>query len=166
MAPGIHPPCTPSASCQSPRCHPTPPPCEYPEQCLANTTRNRTKPCQSALSIMATRARRGPCHGCGKFNGENTDNPRKVEVIQEYLARKSYEADLKRYDKLEGTHALLDYQRKIGNQRDQVECCAGKGHRGRVDRPSKKRRRKKKKRNMPYLKPPYLKRKKCKCTIL
>lgn len=143
MAPGIHPPCTPSASCQPPRCHPTPPPCPDPEECLRNTIRAGVAPCRSAVSIMATRSK-AKCGGCGKFHDKNAPDPRSEVVVQKYLKRKSKEASLKRRDMLEGSHTYLAYSRSKGTPKASVDCCAGHGHRGRVKRqpPPKKKKKK------------------------
>lgn len=129
MAPAIHPPCTPSASCAPVRCHPTPPPCQNPERCLKRTTSKGIRHCQSALSIMRTRSK-AKCSNCGRFKG--ADNPRNVKQIEKFLKRKSKEAKLRRKDRLTGSHSYIQYVRKQGTPRSKTECCAGKGHRGRV----------------------------------
>lgn len=130
MAPSMHPPCTPSPSCTPIRCHPTPPPCKNPEKCLRKTTSKGIKPCQSAVSIMSTRSK-SKCASCGKSGGAN---PRKVSKIQKCLKRKSKEAKMRKKDRICGKHQYLKYQRRKGKPRSSKECCAGKGHRGRLKR--------------------------------
>jgi hypothetical protein len=129
MAPAIHPPCTPSASCAPVRCHPTPPPCSNPEKCLKKTISKGIRPCQSAVSIMATRSKT-KCSSCGKFKGAG--NPRKVSAVQKFLKRKSKEAKMRKKDRLTGSHTYLKHVRSKGKRRSQTDCCAGRGHRGRV----------------------------------
>lgn len=131
MAPAIHPPCTPSASCQPVRCHPTPPPCQNPEKCLKKTISKGIKPCRSAVSIMSTRSKL-KCASCNKFNSSSTSNPRNVKEVEKFLKRKSKEARMRKRDTLEHTHSYLDYTRKKGTPRSKTDCCAGHGHRGRL----------------------------------
>lgn len=131
MTPGIHPPCTPSASCQPMRCHPTPPPCQNPSKCLSKTIKKGIKPCKSAVSILATQSKK-TCGSCGKFNKQNVKDPRKTATIKKFLKRKSQEGKLKKEDRLTGSHKLLAYTRKQGSAKPDKDCCAGHGHRGRL----------------------------------
>lgn len=129
MAPSIHPPCAPSASCTPIRCHPTPPPCKNPEKCLKKTISKGIRPCQSAVSIMATRSK-AKCGNCGKCKGcKNKKDP-----VQKFLKRKSKENRMKKKDRLTGSHSYLKYTRKKGSKRKSSDCCAGHGHRGRLKR--------------------------------
>ncbi|XP_047993824.1 keratin-associated protein 4-6-like [Leguminivora glycinivorella] len=139
MSPAIHPPCTPSASCAPPRCHPSIPPCSRPEECLRKTASAGIEPCRSAASIMATRSKT-PCGSCDKFGGQNISNPRKAALIQKYLNRKSRESRKRSQDRLKETHSCSEYQRRQGSQRSQAQCCAGQGHRGRVRQSASRRR--------------------------
>ncbi|XP_063535304.1 keratin-associated protein 9-1-like [Cydia strobilella] len=131
MSPAIHPPCTPSASCAPPRCHPSLPQCSRPEQCLRKTTLAGIRPCRSAASIMATRSRTS-CGSCDKFKGQNISNPRKSSLVQKYLNRKSRESRMRSEDRLKGKNSYSEYKRRQGSHRSEEECCAGKGHRGRT----------------------------------
>lgn len=132
MAPSMHPPCTPSASCTPIRCHPTPPPCKNPEKCLRKTTSKGIRPCRSAVSIMSTRSR-SKCGTCGKFKAK-CSNPRNVKAVEKFLKRKSKEAKMRKKDRLQGKHTYLKYTRKQGSKRSKIDCCAGRGHRGRLKR--------------------------------
>lgn len=131
MAPSTHPPCTPSASCTPIRCHPTPPPCQNPEKCLKKTISKGIRPCQSAVSIMSTRSK-SKCASCGKFKG--AANPRNVSAVEKFLKQKSKESKMSKKDRLSGSHTYLNYTRKKGSPRSKNDCCAGKGHRGRLKR--------------------------------
>ncbi|CAH0729607.1 unnamed protein product, partial [Brenthis ino] len=110
MAPSTHPPCTPTASCQPIRCHPTPPPCRNPEKCLKKTSSKGLKPCRSAVSIMATRPK-ASCASCGKF-GTKTSDPRNVKSVEKFLKEKSKEAKMKKKDRLKGTNSYANYMKK------------------------------------------------------
>lgn len=132
MAPAIHPPCTPSSSCTPVRCHPTPPPCKNPEKCLKKTISKNKKPCQSALSIMRTRSK-AKCASCGKFTCKPSD-ARSVAAVDKFLKRKSTEIKMRKKDRLTGSQSYLKYQRKQGTVRSREDCCAGRGHRGRLKR--------------------------------
>lgn len=134
MAPNIHPPCTPSASCAPIRCHPTPPPCQNPEKCLKRTISKGIKPCQSAVSILSTRAKT-TCKQCGKYKGSH--KPRNVSNIEKFLSVKSKEARMRKRDRLKGTHLYLKYVRRKGSRKSKTDCCAGHGHRGRLKRAGK-----------------------------
>lgn len=131
MAPSIHPPCTPSASCAPIRCHPTPPPCQNPEKCLSTTRRKGVRPCLSAVSILSTRSK-AKCSTCAKFGNKSVSDARSSKAVQKYLKVKSKENKLKRNDRLTGQKSYLKYKRKQGRKRSKVECCAGRGHRGRL----------------------------------
>ncbi|CAG9561055.1 unnamed protein product [Danaus chrysippus] len=135
MAPAIHPPCTPTASCTPVRCHPTPPPCKNPEKCLKKTTSKGLRPCQSALSIMSTRSK-SKCGSCGKFKTKNSD-ARSVKSVEKFLKRKSKEAKMQKKDRLTGSKSYENYLRKKGSAKEKTDCCAGKGHRGRLKRGKK-----------------------------
>lgn len=130
MAPTIHPPCTPSPSCAPIRCHPTPPPCPDPEKCLRTTISKRVKPCQSAVSIMQSRPK--SCASLGQYKGPDNKNIKNERAVEEYLKRKSKENEMKRKDRLKGTNTFRQYQKKQGKPRAATQCCAGKGHRGRL----------------------------------
>lgn len=136
MAPEIHPPCTPTASCTPIRCHPTPPPCSRPAKCLRTTSRKNIKPCQSAASIMSTRSK-SSCKTCSlsKCNGCRKDYKKKS--VDKFLKEKSREAKMKREDRLKGTRKFEKYSKTKGRRRSQTDCCQGKGHRGRVKAPVK-----------------------------
>lgn len=130
----LHPPCTPSASCTPSRCHPLPPPCQNPEKCLRKTVSKGIRPCQSAVSIMATRSK-SKCSSCGKSNGGCcASKPNSVAAVDKFLKRKSKESKMRKKDRLTGSHSYLKYTRKKGKPRASTECCAGKGHRGRLKR--------------------------------
>lgn len=131
MAPSMHPPCVPSASCTPVRCHPTPPPCQNPERCLKKTISKGIRPCQSAVSIMSTRSK-SKCANCGKFKGSS--NPRNVSAVERFLKRKSKEIKMRKKDRLSGSHSYLKYTRRKGTPRKSTDCCAGHGHRGRLKR--------------------------------
>lgn len=134
MAPSMHPPCVSSPSCQSNRCHPRPPICKTPERCLRKTTSKGTKPCPSAASIMATRAR-SECTECGRMKRRRLDSEReRTEHVKKYLRRKRREAKMRRSDALKGTHSYLKYTRTLGSRKSDNLCCAGHGHRGRLKR--------------------------------
>lgn len=136
MAPNIHPPCVPSASCTPLRCHPTPPPCARPEECLRQTIKKGVRPCRSAVSIMATRSK-GSCTSCGRSNANNERV--KQRKIKEWLRTKKMEDRMRKSDKLHGTHRYTRYMRRKGMMRRSTDCCAGHGHRGRVsNRPVRK----------------------------
>lgn len=132
MAPALHPPCTPSASCTPVRCHPTPPPCQNPEKCLKKTISKGVRPCRSAVSIMSTKSK-SRCSTCGKFRS-STKNPRNVSAVEKFLKRKSRESKMRKKDRLKGSHSYLKYTRGKGSVRSRSSCCAGKGHRGRLKR--------------------------------
>ncbi|CAG9793767.1 unnamed protein product [Diatraea saccharalis] len=121
MAPSIHPPCTPSASCVPVRCHPSIPPCKNPEKCLKKTISKGVRPCQSAVSIMATRSKT-KCSSCGKFKG--AANPRSVPSVQKFLKRKSKESKMRKQDRLTGSNSYTKYKRRQGKRRSSTDCCA------------------------------------------
>lgn len=129
MAPGIHPPCTPTSSCTPQRCHPTPPPCTQPEKCLERSSKKGSKPCPSAVSILATKSKL-KCTDCGKCGGR-TDTKNQKKVIKKYLQTKKKESKMKAEDSRIGTHQYEDYlKKKTGTARYADSCCQGKGHRG------------------------------------
>ncbi|CAH2091318.1 unnamed protein product [Euphydryas editha] len=121
MAPSIHPPCTPTASCTPVRCHPTPPPCQNPEKCLKKTTSKGIRPCRSAVSIMATKSKTS-CGSCGKFKNTTSD-PRNVKAVEKFLKKKSKEAKMKKKDRLTGSQSYTNYSKKQGSTRSKAECC-------------------------------------------
>lgn len=135
MAPAIHPPCTPTASCTPQRCHPTPPPCAQPEKCLLSSRKKGLKPCQSAVSIMATKSK-SRCSACSKCGGRSRGDPRSTEAVRKYLKDKKKERKLMASDRATGGHRYMDYLRKKNNpsgcckKKKREPCCPGKGHRG------------------------------------
>lgn len=87
------------------------------------------------MSIMATKAK-STCSSCGKFKTKTSD-PRNVKSVEKFLKQKSKEAKMQKNDRLTGGHSYLDYTKKKGSPRSETECCAGKGHRGRLRRRKK-----------------------------
>lgn len=78
---------------------------------------------------MATRSK-ARCTSCGRFKGSS--DPRNVKEIEKFLKKKSKEAKMKKKDRLTGSRSYTKYVRKQGKPRSRSQCCAGKGHRGRV----------------------------------